>query len=129
MARRVVVKTDDAPDGGGLFSQAVKAGGLLFTAGQGPVDPRTKAIVGENIEEQTRATLANIEAILKAGGTSLDNAVKINVYLSDMENYDKVNAIYREYFESSPPARTCVQPARLPNDIMVEIEVVAVAPA
>ena len=129
MAERIVVKTDDAPDGGGLFSQAVVAGGLLFTAGQGPLDPGTKTIVGDSIEEQTRATLDNIKAILNAGGTSLDNAVKINVYLSDMKNYDTVNSIYREYFESSPPARTCVQPARLPNDIMVEIEVVAVAPA
>lgn len=120
-----VVSTDKAPAAIGPYSQAIIANGMVFTAGQGPMVPGTKTIVEGGIEEQTRQTLNNVKAILEAAGTSLDKAVKTTVFLKDMNTFAAMNAVYATYFTENPPARSTVEVARLPLDILVEIEVVA----
>ena len=119
------IETDAAPSGRGPFSQAIKHGDMIYVSGQGPVDPESGTLVGETIEEETRATLENIERILEAAGSSLDNVVKATVFLQDMENYDAVNDVYGELMSAPYPARSAVEVADLPIDIGVEIEVIA----
>ena len=123
-----VFKTDRAPAPIGPYSQAVRAGNLLFVSGQGPVDPKTRQVFKGDIKEQARVTLENVKAILEDAGTSLDNVVKATVFLANIEDYASVNEVYSQYFGENPPARTCIQAARLPGDISIEIEVVALIP-
>lgn len=120
-----VVKTESAPQAIGPYSQGIKLGNLVFTAGQTGIDPQTGKMVQGGIEEQTRQTLRNVAAILEAAGTSLRNAVKTTVFLSDMSHFQAMNGVYKEHFGEQPPARTTVQAARLPLDALVEIECVA----
>jgi 2-iminobutanoate/2-iminopropanoate deaminase len=124
-----IISTPNAPAAIGPYSQGVVVTGkLLFTAGQGPLDPATGKIVPGGIEEQTTRTLENLKAILTAAGTSVDKVVKANVYLSDITNFTAMNAIYASYLAPAgtpPPARTTIQAARLPGDILVEIEFIA----
>lgn len=123
---REAVSTPDAPAAIGPYSQAVKAGNLLFLSGQIPIDPRTGNLVEGGIEPQTRQVFKNISAILTAAGASFDNVMTASVFLADMNDFGKVNAIYAEYFSSPAPARATVQVARLPKDCLVEIQVTAV---
>ncbi len=120
------INTDKAPAAIGPYSQAIKAGNLLYTAGQVGLDPQAGKLVEGGITEQTRRALENIKAILEAAGTSLDRVVKSTVFLTDMGNFAAMNEVYRQYFgEAAPPARTTVQVAGLPLGALVEIECVA----
>src|SRR3954467_3458159 len=122
---REAVTSPAAPAAIGPYSQAIKAGNLLFLSGQIPLDPATGSIVAGGIELQTRQVFANIGAILKAAGASFDAVVSATVYVADMNDFAKVNEIYATYFSSPAPARATVQVARLPKDSLVEIQVIA----
>lgn len=126
---RTVIQTDQAPAPVGPYNQAIAASGeLLFVAGQIPLDPASGAIVGEgDVAAQTEQAIANLSAILTAGGTSLANVVKTSVFLKDMNDFAAMNAVYAKHFgDDSAPARACVEVARLPKDVLVEIECIAV---
>ena len=122
---RQAVSTTSAPAAIGPYSQAIKAGSLLFLSGQIPLDPATGHLVEGGVEAQTVQVFKNIEAILTAGGTSFDRVVTATVYLADMNDFGKVNEIYATYFSAPAPARATVQVARLPKDCLVEIQVIA----
>ena len=122
---RQAVSTPSAPAAIGPYSQAIRAGNLLFLSGQIPLDPVTGNLVEGGVEAQTRQVFQNIGEILKAGGTSFDGVLSATVYLADMNDFAKVNEIYATYFSSPAPARATVQVARLPRDCRVEIQVVA----
>lgn len=119
------VKTDKAPQAIGPYSQAIVANGLVFCSGQIPLDPATNALVPGAIEEQTRQVLKNVAALLAAAGSSLDDVVKSTVFLQDMNDFAAMNKIYGETFKEPFPARSTVQAARLPRDVKIEIEVLA----
>jgi len=123
---RVAVSSDAAPRAIGPYSQAVRAGSLLFVSGQIALDPATGTMVDGDIAAQTHRVLANLRAILEAGGATLDQVVRTTVYLADMNDFAAVNEIYGTYFSSPAPARATVQAARLPKDARVEIDVIAV---
>jgi 2-iminobutanoate/2-iminopropanoate deaminase len=123
---RDAIATSDAPQAIGPYSQAIRAGNLLFASGQIPIDPATGAVVGGDIAAQTRRVFENIAAVLKAAGGSFDHVVKTTVFLADMNDFAAMNAVYGEYFATPAPARSTVQVARLPRDARVEIEIVAV---
>ncbi|MBD0267181.1 MAG: RidA family protein [Cyanobacteria bacterium Co-bin8] len=126
---RKVIQTDKAPAPVGPYNQAIAASGqLLFVAGQIPLDPVSGQIVGEgDIAAQTEQAIANLSAILEAGGATLDSVVKTSVFLKDMNDFAAMNAVYAQHFgDESAPARACVEVARLPKDVLVEIECIAV---
>jgi 2-iminobutanoate/2-iminopropanoate deaminase len=122
---RQAISTASAPAAIGPYSQAIKAGNLLFLSGQIPLDPATGQLVEGGIEAQTRQVFQNIGEILKSAGASFDAVVSATVYVADMNDFGKVNEIYATYFSSPAPARATVQVARLPKDSLVEIQVVA----
>jgi 2-iminobutanoate/2-iminopropanoate deaminase len=124
--RREAISTPNAPAAIGPYSQAIKAGGMLFLSGQIPIDPRTGNLVPGGIVEQTQQVFKNIAAILEAAGVSFDHVVSAGVFLADMNDFGKMNEIYATYFPSPAPARATVQVARLPKDCLVEIQVTAV---
>ena len=124
---RELVQTDKAPRPFAPYCQAVKANGFVFVSGQGPLDPATGQIVQGTIEEQTRLTIETIKAILEAAGTSLENVVKVGVFLQDMKDFRAMNRIYGEYFGEIKPARTTVR-AEAPVDIKIEIDCIAAMP-
>ena len=126
MANLKRVETADAPAAIGPYSQAIIVNGMLYTAGQIPLDPGSMELVAGGIEEQTHQVMKNLAAILKAAGTSLDNVVKTTVFLQDMGEFGAMNKVYEQHFGTHKPARSTVQAARLPKDVKVEIEVVAV---
>jgi 2-iminobutanoate/2-iminopropanoate deaminase len=111
-----------------IISQCIAFGNLVYPAGQIPVDPRTGQIAGDEIQAQTRQCLENLKAVLTCAGTSLANLMKVNVYLRNMDDFDRFNEIYVSYFPADPPARTTVQIARLWSTILIEIEGVACIP-
>jgi 2-iminobutanoate/2-iminopropanoate deaminase len=123
---REVVYTKAAPEPIGPYSQAVKAGNLLFVSGQIPVDPRTGDVVKGGIREQTRQVLENIKAVLEAAGYGLSDVAMAFVFLADLSLFGQFNEVYAEYFEEKPPARVTVQAAGLPRGVLVEIAVIAV---
>jgi 2-iminobutanoate/2-iminopropanoate deaminase len=122
-----IVSTERGPKALGPYSQAVKANGFIFTAGQGPLDPATGKLVEGDTATQTVRVLENLKAIVEAAGASLDRAVKANVYLKDMNDFAAMNEVYSRYFPQNPPARTTIQAARLPLDIRVEIDLIVLA--
>ena len=125
-----VIATDKAPAAIGPYSQGVRAGNLLFTAGQAGVDPVSQQVVAGGITEQTARTFENLKAILEAGGSSLAQVVKATVFLKNMNDFAAMNTVYSAHFRqvSAPlPARTTVEAARLPKDVLVEIEMIAEA--
>ena len=123
--KKEVVFTEKAPKAIGPYSQAQKIGNLVFTSGQIPLNPATGELVTE-IKSATKQSLENVKAILEAAGTSLDNVVKTVVYIKDMNDFTLVNEVYATYFTENPPARSCVEVARLPKDALVEIEAIAI---
>jgi 2-iminobutanoate/2-iminopropanoate deaminase len=119
------VQTDKAPKAIGPYSQGIVANGFVFCSGQIPIDPATGEIAAATIEDQTRQVLKNVGAVLEAAGSSLDEAVKTTVFLQDMNDFARMNAVYAEFFKAPNPARAAVQVARLPRDVKVEIEAIA----
>lgn len=118
------VKTTNAPAAIGPYSQGIEIGNLVFTSGQIPLTPAGN-IAGPNIEDQVRQVLKNSEQVLLAGGSSLDNVVKTTVFLADMNDFAVMNNIYAEFFKAVPPARSAVQVSRLPKNVKIEIEMIA----
>lgn len=119
------MRTPNAPQPIGPYSQGVRVGNFLFTAGQGSIDPKTGKIAGDNIETQTRQTLQNIKEILEASGFSMRNVVKVSIFLKNMADFQGMNEVYKTFFTDSPPARTTVQ-AELPGQgMLVEIDATA----
>lgn len=121
-----VVATKGAPGAIGPYSQGIKAGNLVFTSGQLPINPATGELLSD-IKEATKMSIENVKAILEEAGTSLDKVVKTVVFLKDMNDFAAVNEVYATYFKENAPARSCVQVAKLPKDAKIEIEVVALA--
>ncbi len=131
MSNFQVIRTNNAPSPVGPYNQAIAAQGqLLFLAGQIPLDPKTGELVGENdINQQTQQVMENIEGILEAAGATWQNVVKTTVFLSDLANFAQMNQVYAQYFdEETAPARACVEVSRLPKDVLVEIECIAIIP-
>ncbi|TAH39089.1 MAG: RidA family protein [Bacteroidetes bacterium] len=122
---KTIINTSGAPAPIGPYSQAVKAGNLLFVSGQIPLDPKSGELVNKDIEAETRQVMKNIEAILKEAGMNFNSIVKTSIFLKDMNDFAKVNAVYGENFSQNPPARETVQVSRLPKDVNVEISVIA----
>ncbi len=120
-----IISTTNAPAAIGPYSQAVKAGNLLFVSGQVPLDPATGAPVEATIQAQTTQSLNNLKAILAQAGATMDNVVKTTVFLKDMEDFAEMNRIYQTFFAADCPARSAVQVGRLPKDVLVEIEAIA----
>ena len=120
-----IISTDKAPAAIGPYSQAVKVGNLIFTSGMIPIDPATNTLVEGGIEVQAERALENVKALLEASGTSMDKVIKTVVFIKNMDDFAKVNEIYAKYFTSDFPARSCVEVARLPKDVLIEMEAIA----
>lgn len=120
-----VVATENAPQALGPYSQAIKAGGFVWCSGQIPIDPAVNAVTATMIEDQTRQAITNLRHVLEAAGAGLDKVVKTTVFISDMNDFAALNAVYAQMFGATKPARSCVQVARLPKDVKIEIEAVA----
>lgn len=122
---REVISTKDAPQAIGPYSQAIKANGFVFVSGQIPINPADGTIVGGAVSEQTERVMTNLKHILAAAGTSLDKVVKSTVFLKSMSDFAAMNDVYGKFFSAAPPARSTVEVARLPKDVLVEIDVIA----
>jgi 2-iminobutanoate/2-iminopropanoate deaminase len=122
---REAVSTPDAPQAIGPYSQAIKAGGFVFTAGQVAIDPVTGQVVPGEVSAQTERVMKNLAAILQAAGSGLEKVVRCTVFLRNMNDFAAMNEVYGRYFASAPPARSTVEVARLPKDVLVEIDVIA----
>lgn len=122
---REIVSTEQAPAAIGPYSQAVRTKDLIFVSGQIPIDPATGQLVSGDIRAETRQAMQNLKAILTAAGSSLENIVKTTLYISNMDQFAVINEVYAEFFADQPPARACVEVARLPRDVGVEVEAVA----
>ena len=121
-----IISTENAPGAIGPYSQAVRAGNMVFCSGQIPIDVETGDFVSDDVAEQTEQVLRNLSAVLEAAGTKMENVVKTTVFLADMNDFVAMNEVYAKYFNENKPARATVQAARLPKDAKVEIECIAV---
>jgi len=126
MSNLTVIATDQAPKAIGPYSQAIRAGNLIYTAGQIALNPQTGELVAGGIEEQTRQAIQNLSYVLEAAGASLSQVVKTTVFMQDLGEFTRMNAVYAEFFPQNPPARSTVQVAALPRGAKVEIECVAI---
>ena len=124
---REIISTKDAPQAIGPYSQAVKANGLIFTSGQIAIDPATQQVISGDVAAQTDRVLRNLSEILEAAGSGLGKVVRCTVFLKNMGDFAAMNEVYGKYFSSAPPARSTVEVARLPKDVLVEIDVIALA--
>jgi 2-iminobutanoate/2-iminopropanoate deaminase len=124
---RDVVSTKDAPQAIGPYSQAIKAQGFVFTSGQIAIDPATQQVVAGDVAAQTERVLRNLSEILEAAGSGLGKVLRCTVFLKNMNDFAAMNQVYGKYFSSAPPARSTVEVARLPKDVLVEIDVIALA--
>lgn len=120
-----IISTEKAPGAIGPYSQAVKGNGMLFLSGQLPINPET-GIIPESISDQTRQSLMNAKAIVESAGATMDDVVKTTVFLNDMNDFSKMNDVYKEFFTNKYPARSAVEVARLPKDALVEIEMIVI---
>jgi 2-iminobutanoate/2-iminopropanoate deaminase len=123
--QKEIISTKDAPQAIGPYSQAVRFDNLIFVSGQIPIEPESGKILKGNIREQTKQILENLNNILAAGGSSLNNVLRTTIFLTSLENYSVVNEIYAQHFNDLPPARSTVQVAKLPMDAQIEIDVIA----
>ncbi|MDH6458295.1 2-iminobutanoate/2-iminopropanoate deaminase [Fusobacterium sp. PH5-7] len=121
-----IIHTEKAPAALGPYSQAVEVNGTLFVSGQIPFVPETMALISEDIQDQTKQSLENVKAILEAAGYTFKNVIKATVFIKNMEDFALMNEVYNEYLGNIKPARACVEVTRLPKDVKVEIEVIAV---
>lgn len=121
-----VIATDKAPAAIGPYSQAIKVGDMIFTSGMIPVIPATGEIV-EGIENQARQALTNVKSLLESQGRSMSDIIKTTVFIKNMDDFAKVNEVYATFFEGAYPARSCVEVARLPKDVLIEVEAIATA--
>ncbi|MGA8538341.1 MAG: RidA family protein [Terriglobales bacterium] len=124
-AQKKVVATKEAPQAIGPYSQAIKAGGFVFTAGQIPIDPATGKLIEGDVKAQTERVLKNLSAVLAAAGSNMDHVVKTTVFLKNMSDFPAMNEVYGQFFKNEPPARSTVQVDALPKDGLIEIEAVA----
>ncbi len=124
---RDVIATDQAPKAIGPYSQAVRAAGLIFTSGQVAIDPATQQVVAGDVAAQTDRVLKNLAAVLAASGSGIDKVLRCTVFLKNMGDFAAMNEVYGRYFTKNPPARSTVEVARLPKDVLVEIDVIALA--
>ncbi len=124
---KTIVQTEKAPAAIGPYSQAVKAGGFVFLSGQVALDPASGQVVAGDVRAQTERVMKNLQAVLAAAGSSLAAVVKATVFLADMNDFAAMNEVYGRFFSSDPPARATVQAARLPKDVQVEIDLIALA--
>ncbi|HEY1262539.1 MAG TPA: RidA family protein [Terriglobales bacterium] len=124
---REVISTKDAPQAIGPYSQAIKANGFVFVSGQVAIDPATQQVIQGDVAAQTERVLKNLAAILQASGSRLEQVVRSTVFLKSMGDFAAMNEVYGKYFRSSPPARSTIEAARLPRDVLVEIDVIALA--
>ncbi|VVB91496.1 2-iminobutanoate/2-iminopropanoate deaminase [uncultured archaeon] len=125
MSSKEIVKTNKAPDAIGPYSQAVKINKMVFLSGQIAIDPKTQQFIDGDIETQAKRVLDNLKAVLEAAGSSLENVVKTTIFLTDMNDFSKLNGIYASYFSSGKPARSTVCVAALPKNAKIEIEAIA----
>jgi 2-iminobutanoate/2-iminopropanoate deaminase len=123
-----IYQSPGAPEPIGPYSQAVEAGGFIFLSGQIPVDPKTGKVVGDDASDQTRRVMDNLAAVLATAGCAMKDVIKVTLYIKDMDQFPAINEVYGEYFPSNPPARACVEVARLPKDVLVEADLVAYGP-
>lgn len=121
-----VISTDKAPAAIGPYSQAIEVNGMIYTSGMIPIDPSTGELVTGSVEAQAEQAISNLEALLAASGSFIEKAVKTVVFISNMDDFGKINEVYAKHFKEPYPARSCVQVARLPKDVAIEIEAVAV---
>ncbi|ADO81819.1 RidA family protein [Ilyobacter polytropus] len=121
-----VINTEKAPAALGPYSQAIEVNGMLFVSGQIPFVPETMTCISDDVQEQTKQALENVKAVLEEAGYSLKDVVKVGVFIKNMDDFAKINEVYNEYLGDVKPARACVEVARLPKDVKVEIEVIAV---
>ena len=121
-----IIKTDKAPAAIGPYSQAVEVNGIIYTSGVIPIDPATNTLVEGDITVQANQAIGNLIALLKEAGASSEDVIKTTVFIKDMNDFAKVNDVYANYFTSNFPARSCVEVARLPKDVLIEIEAIAV---
>jgi len=124
---REVIATEQAPQAIGPYSQAIRAQGLIFTSGQIAIDPATAQIIAGDVSAQSDRVLKNLAAILQASGSSLEKVLRSTVFLKNMGDFAAMNEVYGRYFKQSPPARSTVEVARLPKDVLIEIDVIALA--
>jgi 2-iminobutanoate/2-iminopropanoate deaminase len=122
---REIISTKDAPQAIGPYSQAIKANGFVFTSGQIAIDPSTQQVIAGDVAAQTERVLRNLSEILEASGSGLGKVVRSTVFLKNMNDFAAMNQVYGKYFSSAPPARSTVEVARLPKDVLVEIDVIA----
>jgi 2-iminobutanoate/2-iminopropanoate deaminase len=120
-----IISTDKAPAAIGPYSQAVKAGGFLFLSGQIPLDPATMAVVAGSVSDQAERVMKNIKGVLENQGLDMSSIVKATVFIKDMNDFAAVNEVYAKYFPKDAPARSCVEVGRLPKDVLVEVEAIA----
>ena len=123
------IQTEEAPAAIGPYSQAIRIGDFLYTSGQIALDPESGIFLSGEIEEETEQTLKNISAILQAGGVNFENVIKTTVYLSDLNDFTRMNQVYEKYFSKNKPARACVQVAALPKGAKIEIDAIASCPS
>lgn len=121
-----VLSTDLAPQAIGPYSQAIEAGDMIFTSGMIPIDPKTNTLVEGDIKVQAKQAIGNLKSLLEACGSDCDHVVKTVVFIKNMDDFAAVNEIYAQFFEKDCPARSCVEVARLPKDVLIEIEAVAI---
>ena len=122
---RETISTKDAPEAIGPYSQAIKANGFVFVSGQVAIDPATQQVVAGDVAAQTDRVLRNLSEVLEAAGSGLGKVVRVTVFLKNMNDFAAMNQVYGKYFSSAPPARSTVEVARLPKDVLVEIDVIA----
>jgi 2-iminobutanoate/2-iminopropanoate deaminase len=123
---RKIIFTENAPGAIGYYSQAIVSNGLVYTAGQIPLDPKTGEVISTDFTEQVKQTLNNIESVLKTSGTDLNKSIKLTVFITDLSNYPELNVVFKEQFDGvDPPARSVVEVSALPKDVLIEIDCVA----
>lgn len=123
---KTIISTAKAPAAIGPYSQAVLVNGMLFTSGVIPIDPETNTLVQGDVEVQARQAIGNLKNLIEASGSAMDKVVKTTVFIKNMNDFGKINDIYKEFFINDFPARSCVEVARLPKDVLIEIEAIAV---